>query len=64
MDITGLVRVFFFSIWQITVMIFVDGFISLWAFWSFLMISGILIYEYLVLDISFDTNDSLSGESD
>ena len=64
MDITGLVRVFFFSIWQITVMIFVDGFISLWAFWSFLMISGILIYEYLVLDISFDTNDSISGESD
>ena len=64
MDITGVVRVFFFSIWQIVVMIFVDGFISLWAFWSFLMISGIMIYEYLVLDISFDTNDTLSGESD
>ena len=39
-------------------MVFVDGLISGWSLWAIIIMSGIFFYETLVLDVSFDADDS------
>jgi len=62
MDITGIIRIYFFSWWQIIVMAAVDSLISVWAFYSIIIMTGIFFYETMVLDVSFDTEGIVNGE--
>jgi len=62
MDITGIIRIYFFSWWQIIVMAAVDSLISIWAFYSIIIMTGIFFYETMVLDVSFDTEGIVNGE--
>ncbi len=53
-NIEGMLVLFFFDIVQIFTSVILDFAMIIWGQFSFIMVFGIVLYEVLVLDISFD----------